>query len=214
MHIPDGVLTPPIALACWIISIIIVTRSLKRARKGFDRRKIPLIVSLAMFIFAAQLFDFPILGGTTGHFLGAAFLAILLGFDAAVIAMASVLWVQAFVLHDGGIFALGANMLNMAILAPALGTAFNRYFAGLKGLSVSRMGSAFVGSFFSVVAASSAVSLELALSGAAPLLGVFAAMSFPHVMVGVVEGLICVGLIAFSVAVLPFALKAKSKVAE
>ena len=120
MHIPDGFLTTEVALACAVPAAVAVGIGLKRANVELDERRVPLLGVTAAFVFAAQMLNFPVAGGTSGHFLGAALAAILLGPWLACLVLAVVLGVQAFVFADGGITALGANVLNMGVIGALL----------------------------------------------------------------------------------------------
>ena len=101
MHIPDGFLSTEVAVACWVPAVAAVGVGLKRANVELDERRVPLLGVTAAFIFAAQMLNFPVAGGTSGHFLGAALAAILLGPWLACLVLAVVLGVQAFVFADG-----------------------------------------------------------------------------------------------------------------
>lgn len=121
MHIPDGFLDAKTAIATGMFSITGLGAALRRAERHVQPRKIPLIGLAAAFIFVAQMLNFPVASGTSGHLLGATLAAVLLGPSAAIIVMSSVLIVQALIFADGGILALGANIFNMAIVAPLCG---------------------------------------------------------------------------------------------
>ena len=116
MHIPDGFLAPEVAAACAVPAAGAVGYGLRRASRELDERRVPLLGVTAAFVFAAQMLNFPVAGGTSGHFLGAALAAILLGPWLAGLVLAVVLAVQSFVFADGGITALGANVLNMGVI--------------------------------------------------------------------------------------------------
>ena len=120
MHIPDGFLSTEVARACAVPAAARVGVGLRRANVELDERRVPLLGVTAAFIFAAQMLNFPVAGGTSGHFLGAALAAILLGPWLACLVLAVVLGVQAFVFADGGITALGANVLNMGVVGALL----------------------------------------------------------------------------------------------
>ena len=120
MHIPDGFLTTDVALACAVPAAVAVGIGLRKANVDLDERRVPLLGVTAAFVFAAQMLNFPVAGGTSGHFLGAALAAILLGPWLACLTLAVVLGVQAFVFADGGITALGANILNMGVIGALL----------------------------------------------------------------------------------------------
>ena len=120
MHIPDGFLDPGVAAATGVAAGGAVAIGLRRAEATFDERRAPLLGVTAAFVFAAQMLNFPVAGGTSGHFLGAALATILLGPWLACVVLAVVLLVQAFLFADGGVSALGANVLNMGVIG-ALG---------------------------------------------------------------------------------------------
>lgn len=203
MHIPDGFLSIPVALFFWAVSLIIFSYSLKESRK-LDRKRIPLIAAVTAFVFAAQMLNFPVLGGTSGHLIGGALLALLFGFSPAVVMMSLVLVVQALVFHDGGTVALGANIFNMAIVAPFVGAASRRV---LK----NDLSSAFAGSVLSVIAAATFCSIQLALSGVVNLIDVLFAMLFVHLLIGIGEAVISTAAIAYQKDVLPVPQLLKSR---
>ena len=120
MHIPDGFLSNEVAVVCAVPAIGAVGYALRRAEVDLDDRRVPLLGVTAAFVFAAQMLNFPVAGGTSGHFLGAALAAILLGPWLAGLVLAVVLAVQAFMFADGGITALGANVLNMGVIGGVL----------------------------------------------------------------------------------------------
>ena len=117
MHIPDGFLSVPVAIVMWLISIVVIAVALKRVSRDLDERQVPLMGVLAACIFAGQMLNFAVAGGTSGHLLGAALAAILLGPWAAVLVLTTVVGVQALIFQDGGLLALGANIFNMAMSA-------------------------------------------------------------------------------------------------
>jgi len=116
VHVPDGFLSTEVALACAVPAVVAVGVGLRRAEVDLDERRVPLLGVTAAFVFAAQMLNFPIAGGTSGHFMGAALAAVLLGPWLACLVLAVVLGVQAFLFADGGITALGANVLNMGVI--------------------------------------------------------------------------------------------------
>ena len=123
MHIPDGFLSTGVAAACWVPTVAVLAVAVRRTNGRLDERRIPLLGVTAAFVFAAQMLNFPVAGGTSGHFLGAALAAVLLGPWLACLVMAVVISTQAFFFADGGVTALGANILNMGIVG-ALGVGF------------------------------------------------------------------------------------------
>ncbi|HEX6286049.1 MAG TPA: energy-coupling factor ABC transporter permease, partial [Acidimicrobiia bacterium] len=116
MHAPDGFLNPVTALVTAIISVAVVALAMRHSRQQLADKAIPLAGITAAFIFAAQMFNFPVAAGTTGHLLGGALAAVLLGPSVGVVVVTIVVVVQALVFADGGLTALGYNVLNMAIV--------------------------------------------------------------------------------------------------
>lgn len=196
MHIPDGFLDTK----AWVTTVVASGAGLfyavKKTSKELKDKQVPLMGVTAAFIFAAQMLNFPVFGGTSGHFLGAVFAAILLGPWAACLIMALVLAVQCLVFQDGGLTALGANIFNMGIVGAVLGYYI---YVGIKKLLAGRRGifvASFLASWLSVVLASAACAFELAISGTSPLALVFPSMVSVHALIGVGEGLITTGAIA------------------
>jgi cobalt/nickel transport system permease protein len=171
--------------------------SLRRAEHELDERRVPLLGVTAAFVFAVQMLNFPVAGGTSGHLLGAALAAVLLGPWLACLVMTVVITSQAFVFADGGISALGANVLNMGIIG-ALGVGYLMIWAR-HVLPRTRAGFLAVvagGSWLAVMAGATAASLELALSGTVPLGTVLPAMLGVHALIGVGEAVITVAAVA------------------
>src|SRR3954454_10488275 len=170
MHIPDGFLSPEVALACAAPAVAWTGIGLRRADAELDERRVPLLGVAAAFIFAAQMLNFPVAGGTSGHFLGAALAAILLGPWLACLVMAVVVGVQSFVFADGGITALGANILNMGVIGALLVGGLmlaTRRIAGPSRTALLAIAGA--GGWLAVMAGATATSFELAISGTVPL---------------------------------------------
>ena len=146
---------------------------------------------LAAFIFAAQMLNFPIVGGTSGHLIGAALAAILLGPWAAVLIMSCVLIAQCLIFQDGGLLALGANIFNMGIVA-----SFSAHFLYRLSTSVlgdnkrGRLVGGFMAAWVSVLLASVVCAIELAISGASPWAVTLPAMAGIHALIGIGEGII------------------------
>lgn len=146
---------------------------------------------MAAFIFAAQMLNFPILGGTSGHLIGAALAAILLGPWSAVLIMTCVLIIQCLIFQDGGLLALGANVLNMGIIASFAGYYFYRGVTSLIGEDRrGRLLGGFIAAWSAVFLASIACALELWISGTSPLLVALPAMAGWHALIGIGEGLV------------------------
>ena len=194
MHIPDGFLSPGVAAACAVPAIACVGVGLRRAAIDLDERRVPLLGVTAAFVFAAQMLNFPVAGGTSGHFLGAALAAILLGPWLACLTLAVVIGVQAFVFADGGITALGANVLNMGVIGALL---VGGLMYAAKAAAPSRILSiAAIGSWLAVMLGAAAASFELALSGTVPLSTVLPAMLGVHALIGVGEAAITVAAVS------------------
>ena len=117
LHIPDGFLSVLVAVVCWILTALCVGVALWRSGKTLKERQVPLMGVLPAFIFAAQMLNFTVAGGTSGHLIGGALAAILLGPWAAILTMTTVVGIQALIFQDGGLLVMGANILNMGIIS-------------------------------------------------------------------------------------------------
>ena len=191
LHIPDGFLSGGVALACGLLAVVAVAYGLRVANVELDEARVPLLGVLAAFIFAAQMLNFPIAGGTSGHFLGATLAAVLLGPWLACLVMAVVIAVQAFAFADGGISALGANVLNMGVLGAllaglAVGAAM-KVVPHRRGAFLAVVG---VVSWLAVITGAAATSLELALSDTIPLATSLPPMLGVHALIGIGEAVI------------------------
>jgi cobalt/nickel transport system permease protein len=204
VHIPDGFFDAATSLAAGVLAVGAVGISLRRARAELAEATAPLAGLVAVFVFAGQMINFPLAAGTSGHLLGAALAAILVGPATAVLAMTVVLTVQALVFADGGITALGLNLLNMAVIAPlAAYIVFRGLGRVLPRTRAWALLSAFLAGWASVVAAALAFSLEFAIGGttAVDAASVTTAMVAVHAGIGLVEGAIT-ALVVGSVAAL------------
>ena len=197
MHIPDGFLTPEVAAVCAVPAIGAVGYGLRRASRELDERRVPLLGVTAAFVFAAQMLNFPVAGGTSGHFLGVALAALLLGPWLASVVLAVVLGVQSFVFADGGVTALGANILNMgvigALVVGGLMVGAQRVLPQRRGAFLAVAG---VGAWLAVMAGATATAVELAISGTVPLGTVLPAMLGVHTLIGVGEAVITVAAVS------------------
>lgn len=192
MHIPDGFLDPKTWIGCGIFTTGLLTVAVKRSKEKLAEKQVPLIGVMAAFIFAAQMINFPVIGGTSGHLIGGVLAAVLFGPFTASIIMTVILLIQCFLFNDGGVTALGANILNMGIIAPFLGYAVYNSLRGLGNVAAS-----FIAAWFSVLAASAACAVELALSGTSPLAVVLPAMLFWHFFIGIGEGIITAAVVGY-----------------
>ncbi len=198
LHIPDGFLDPVVSLVGWVLLIAVVVYALRQTRGQLGDKQIPLMGVLAAFIFAAQAINFPVAGGTSGHLLGGALAAIIVGPWAAVLIMTSVIGVQGLIFQDGGLLVMGWNILNMGVL-----TAFTGYFVyqllrRLLGAGrTSLIAAGALGAWLSVLVGAAATAIELVISGTSPLIIALPAMTGVHVLIGVGEAAITVGALTF-----------------
>lgn len=195
MHIPDGFLSPGVALICWLVSIGLIGLAVKQATRNFEEKQIPLMGVMAAFIFAAQMINFPVAGGTSGHLLGATLATFLLGPWAGMLIMTSVVIVQGLLFQDGGLLAMGANLLNMAFLTVfiSMGILNIRRKPGWK----TRLVLVGLAAWLSVLGGALATTLQLWLSGTARLAMLLPAMLGVHAVIGVGEALISMACLAF-----------------
>lgn len=198
LHAADGFFSVPVSIVFWVITAAALAVSLRQVSARLDDRAIPLMGVMAAFIFAGQMFNFQIPGGTSGHLLGGVLAAVLLGPYAAAIVMACVIAVQAIVFQDGGLVVLGVNIFNMGLIGTFGGYAVYRAVAAaLGGEAKGRLPAAAVAAWLSVVAAAVVCSFQLAVSGTTSLEAALVAMVGWHVLIGVGEAIITVGALAF-----------------
>ncbi len=191
MHIPDGFLGLTVSIVCWVLAVAGVALALWRSREELGERQVPLMGVLAAFIFAAQMLNFTVAGGTSGHLLGAALAVILLGPWAGALVMTTVF-------QDGGLVVMGANILNMAIIGPLVAYGIYRGVTSLaRGARWGLFVGGFVAAWASVVVASAACAIQLAFSGTSPVGVALPAMVLIHMLIGVGEGLITLGALVF-----------------
>jgi cobalt/nickel transport system permease protein len=208
LHIPDGFLSFFASLICWGITALVLAIAISRTNKSLGERQVPLMGIMAAFIFAAQMINFPVAGGTSGHLLGGALAAIVLGPWAAMLVMTAVIAVQGLLFQDGGLLVMGANILNMGILTAAIGYGLYR---GVFRLSRPvKLAVAGFAAWLSVMAGAFATAMELWLSGTSNLQTVTLAMLGVHTLIGVGEALITVAALAFIFQTRPDLLDEKS----
>lgn len=190
MHIPDGFLDAKTLALTGALALGGLAVAARQVNRTLPRNKIPLMGLGAAFVFAAQMLNFPVAGGTSGHLLGGVLAGVLLGPGAATIVIACVLTVQALLFSDGGVLALGANIFNMAFIGAMVGCALYqsvlRLVPGLRG----RIAAVFFAAWCSTVLASLTCAGELAWSGTLAPGVVFPAMLATHALIGIGEGLI------------------------
>ena len=211
MHIPDGFMSPAVSIILWVLALVGVGYALWRVNREMDERKMPLMGVLAAAIFAGQMLNFAVTGGTSGHLMGAALATILLGPWASIVIMTAVVSIQALLFQDGGLLALGANLFNMALVGSFVSYAVYAVAQRLVGhRRWGALASGFVAAWFSIVVAALFVGLQLALSGTSPASVAIPAMGGIHMLIGLGEGLITVGALAFIAATRPDLLGATS----
>jgi cobalt/nickel transport system permease protein len=195
MHIPDGFLSAPIALIFWTVSILFIVIAVRNARSNFNDRQIPLMGIMAAFIFAAQMINFPVVGGTSGHMIGGVLAAVTLGPWGGILVMTSVVSVQGLLFQDGGLLVMGANIFNMGVLPVLIGYGF--YRAVISSSKMVRLFTIAAAAWLSVIAGALFTGLQLWLSGTSPLQIVIPAMLGIHALIGIGEALITVAAVAF-----------------
>ena len=198
LHIPDGFLSVLISILLWFISVILVGYALRRVGQDLGERQVPLMGMLAAGIFAGQMLNFAVAGGTSGHLMGAAIATILMGPWAAILIMTSVVSIQALIFQDGGLLVLGANIFNMAIVGVAF--AYMAYRTGLWIVGKEKRGiliAGFIAAWLSIEIVSLSVAMQLAFSGTSPAKLAIPAMAGVHALIGIGEGLITMGALAF-----------------
>jgi cobalt/nickel transport system permease protein len=204
LHIPDGFLTPVVAALGWAIAVVVLVLGLRRTGRQLGDRMVPVMGVLAAFIFAAQAINFPVAAGTSGHLIGAALAAIVLGPWASLVVMTVVIGTQALLLQDGGLIALGWNVVNMGALAAFSGYASYRGVVRVAGEhATARLGGAFAAAWVSVEAGAIATTLELAASGTTDINLALPAMTSVHALIGLGEGLVTVGALTLLIASRP-----------
>ena len=198
MHAPDGFVSVPLLAVLWVVDLAVLAYAVRRVNRTMDERAIPLMGVMAAFIFAAQMFNFQVAGGTSGHLLGGVLAAVLLGPWPATIVMTSVLAVQALIFQDGGILALGANIFNMAVVGTLGGYAIYRVLARVfGGENRARIPAAAIAAWASVLLGSGAMALELGISGTTDLAVALTAMLGVHTFIGIGEALITAAALGF-----------------
>ena len=212
LHIPDGFLNLVVSLICWAITALILALAISRTNKSLGEKQVPLMGVMAAFIFAAQMINFPVAGGTSGHLLGGALAAIILGPWAAMLVMTAVIAVQGLLFQDGGLLVMGANILNMGILTAAIG--YGLYRGTIGSSRKVKLAVAGIAAWLSVIAGALTTSLQLWLSGTSNLQTVALAMLSVHTLIGLGEALITVAALTFIYQTRPDLLDEKSVSAQ
>ena len=198
MHVPDGFLSTAVSIVLWVLAIMAIGAALKRVSQDMGERLIPVMGVLAAAIFAGQMLNFSVAGGTSGHLLGAALATVVLGPWGALLVLTSVVSIQALIFQDGGLLALGANIVNMGVIGVAVS---HFVFRSFQRLAHGRPAGIFLGAglaaWLSTVVASVACAIELSASGTSPANLAIPAMAGIHVLIGLGEAVITVGAVAF-----------------
>ncbi|MCB0062304.1 MAG: PDGLE domain-containing protein [Caldilineaceae bacterium] len=197
LHIPDGFLSTPVAIVGWVLAILTIAFALRQTQEQLGERQIPLLGVLAAFIFAAQAINFPVAGGTSGHLLGGALAAIVLGPWAAVLVMTAVIALQGLLFQDGGLLVMGWNIMNMGILTAFTGHLVYTLIKRILGSEQrSLLIAGAIGAWLSVEVGAIATAIQLGISGTTPLNIALPAMGGVHALIGIGEALITVGALA------------------
>lgn len=205
MHVPDGFLDAPTSIATAGVAALGVGLALRGARRELDDRTAPMAGLVATFVFAAQMINFPVGAGTSGHLMGGALAAVLVGPWTGILCLSVVLGVQALLMADGGITALGTNITLLGLVAVLAGWAV---FVALRAVLPKRPASVAPAAFLAALASvpvAAVVFTALALGGVAPVeLGtVLTAMLTWHLLIGVGEAIVTGLVVAAVVAVRP-----------
>lgn len=201
MHIPDAFIPIWQGAIYWIIALIFIALALRWARNEMSEEKIPLIAVLAAGIFALQSFNLPVSMGTSGHLVGGALAAIILGSPfAAIFILTLVLIVQGVLFGDGGITTMGANIINMGVIGGFVGFySFKGIMSVTKNVSIA----AFIAAWLACVIPALACAVEMFFAGTFPLNEGLIAMGLYHALIGIIEGFVTVVAIRLIVAARP-----------
>jgi len=206
MHVPDGFLDVPTSVATGVVAVGGIALALRGARRELDDRTAPMAGLVATFVFAGQMMNFPVAGGTSGHLLGGAMAAVLAGPWTAVLCLSTVLLVQGLFMADGGITALGTNVTLMGLVGVAVGWLV---FKGIRAMLPDRLGvlapAAAIAALVSVPVAALVFSALFAIGGTAPVSPekVAIAMVSWHLVIGVGEAIITGMVVASVIGVRP-----------
>ena len=193
MHVPDGFINAPVSAATGLISLGTIWAYIRSAKNLVADRLIALTGMMSALIFVLQMINFPIAAGTSGHLLGGALAVIVLGPSLGIICIAIVVVIQSLLFADGGLSALGVNLLNMAAVTSVIGwIAISTWKRVFNESYSSIISGSFVAGLLSVVFSSIAFVLEYAIGGtvAVPLGNVLIAMISSHLLIGIGEGVI------------------------
>jgi cobalt/nickel transport system permease protein len=206
-------MAPELWIAGWAIALIGLGLMFWRLGKKLDERTMPMMAILAAGIFVAQMLNFPIGGGTTGHLIGAALATILLGPYAAMLIITAILTIQCLVFGDGGVTSLGLNILNMAIVAPLVTYGIMMLF-GAKNRTAATPVAAWASVFIAATVCAAELAISYSISGGA--YGITGALAFPammgyHALIGIGEAAVTTGVVLFLSKVSPEMLNLNTK---
>ncbi|MEM3736798.1 MAG: energy-coupling factor ABC transporter permease [Candidatus Bathyarchaeia archaeon] len=199
MHIPDGFLDPSTCAATYIATLPFWILAFRRAKNVLSDKQVPLLATLTAMFFAAQMMNYPIVGGTTAHLLGGPIVAITLGPYAGVISMTLILLIQALMFGDGGITTFGANVLNMGVVGVFVPYVIFLLVKRVAGGRAGLLAGSFLGAFFGDLLAAVSAGFELGLSTLYfpySLSIAVTAMAAHHSIIGVVEGIATVAILS------------------
>ncbi len=206
-HIPDGFLSAPVVAGTTVAAAAVLALAAHRSRQRLEEREAPILGAATAFVFAAQMLNFPLGAGTSAHLLGGVLVTAVVGLWSGMLVMFAVVLVQALLFQDGGIAALGANTLNLAVCGGGGGFVLYKLLLGLVGEGRRRrVGAAALAAFGSTVLVGLAVAGELVLSGTVPLVPAF-------VIVGGAHAMVAVGEAALTAAILGALLRARPDLA-
>ena len=205
LHAPDGFFSLPISIAGYVLAAVFIAIAIRRTRGELNERLVPMMGVMAAFIFAAQMINFPVAGGTSGHLVGGALAAIILGPWAAIIVMTAVVGLQALLFQDGGLVVLGVNLVMMSIVSCLSGYAVYYVARRIGGASskATLIAGGFISAWVSVMVAAVVAAFALAFSGTSPLSLALPALAGVHALIGIGEGLITVFALSFIRAARP-----------
>ena len=218
MHIPDGFLDMSILVVCAIISLIVIAISIKKVQQKFDDKKVSVLAVLTAVVFAAQMINWPVgPGGTTAHLVGGALISMFLGPYAAVLSMTVILLIQSLLFNDGGLLALGANILNMGIVDVFVGYSIFKFVVErTKNKNTAITLGAFLGGWLGITLAAFMCGVELGLSTLFPynIVVTTSVMTTYHGFLGIIEGIITAFAVGYVYRVRPDLLTTLSEVVK
>ena len=211
LHAPDGFFSLPVAIAGYVVAALVIAWAVRQTNRELNERMVPMMGVMGAFIFAAQMINFPVAGGTSGHLVGGALVAIVLGPWAGILVMTAVVGLQALLFQDGGLAVLGVNLLNMSVVSVLAGYVVYRG-VGLVARSpkVALVTGAAMGAWVSVMCSAVLAAFQLSVSGTSPLQLALPALAGVHALIGVGEALITVFALLFIAAARPQLLNVRS----